>query len=393
MNRTIAFLVVGLIFSLIFSGCLKLQNTSSEEKVVLRVAWWGKQNRHDLTNNAIALFKKKHPNIEIQVDYCSWEGYYNKILLKSASDSLPDLFQCGIKDKEMSSIITQNMLCDLSSYAKDKTLDLSDCPVNLLDAGIIKEKLLAIPFGFGKSIMVVDPQIFEAAGVEMWEKGYNYDQFEKDLIQIRERTGKYGIVSLKPFWFFERWYVRSLGQKMYNDEGTGLGFSEKTLADCFRMVLRIQEKGAVPTLEMESQIKDIEDSPFIKGEAACEIITTSSYNQYVKMANRPIKLAYKPNDTLASEQLGAGVMFAVSSNSSHKKDAVRLLNFFLNDSDAVIAMQGERGIPLPGKMPSTGPSILNHLNTSFFSILYFIPSLTSPILNVILAVEFPTMFI
>src|SRR5690242_4474688 len=42
---------------------------SSGDKIELRFAWWGSQDRHDRTIKVIQLFEQQHPNINITYEF------------------------------------------------------------------------------------------------------------------------------------------------------------------------------------------------------------------------------------------------------------------------------------------------------------------------------------
>lgn len=63
----------------------------SEEPVTLRVYWWGSQTRHDLTMAAIEKFEEKYPNITVEAEFTSWDGYWSKLATQVAGNLLPDV--------------------------------------------------------------------------------------------------------------------------------------------------------------------------------------------------------------------------------------------------------------------------------------------------------------
>ena len=63
------------------------------ETIELRVAWWGSQDRHNRTLGAIELFEKKYPDIRVEAEFSSWNGYWERIAAQAAGGNLPDVFQ------------------------------------------------------------------------------------------------------------------------------------------------------------------------------------------------------------------------------------------------------------------------------------------------------------
>ena len=47
-------------------------NKTDDEKITIRVAWWGNQTRNDLTVKALDLYTEKHPNVTFETEPSSW---------------------------------------------------------------------------------------------------------------------------------------------------------------------------------------------------------------------------------------------------------------------------------------------------------------------------------
>ena len=99
MKRILAFVLASLmLFALVSTA-------AAEEPVTLRILWWGSQTRHDLTMAAIEKFMEKNPDIKIEPEYTSWDGYWEKVatqiagggtgLTGSARPSEPYVSFCG----------------------------------------------------------------------------------------------------------------------------------------------------------------------------------------------------------------------------------------------------------------------------------------------------------
>ena len=50
-------------------------NKTDDEKVTIRVAWWGNQTRNDLTVKALDLYTEQHPNVTFETEPSSWDGF------------------------------------------------------------------------------------------------------------------------------------------------------------------------------------------------------------------------------------------------------------------------------------------------------------------------------
>ena len=60
-------------------------STSSDEQVTLRFAWWGGDERANATMEVINKFMEENPNIKIEAEYGSSDGYHDKMATMTAS--------------------------------------------------------------------------------------------------------------------------------------------------------------------------------------------------------------------------------------------------------------------------------------------------------------------
>ena len=93
----------------------------AQEKIVLRVSWWGSQGRHDRTLAAIELFEQKYPHITIEPEFAGWDNYWERIGAQAAGRNLPDVFQQDMQYLDLYS--SRNMLADLQPYVDSGAID------------------------------------------------------------------------------------------------------------------------------------------------------------------------------------------------------------------------------------------------------------------------------
>ena len=63
------------------------------DKCSLRFSWWGGDDRHKATLDAIGLWNKKHPDITITPEYGGWDGWTEKVSAQMRSGTEPDIMQ------------------------------------------------------------------------------------------------------------------------------------------------------------------------------------------------------------------------------------------------------------------------------------------------------------
>ena len=70
-----------------------VKSYNPDEECTISISWWGSDDRHDATLKAIELFENENPNIHVDVDYGSWNGWKNKIFEEYESDTCADVIQ------------------------------------------------------------------------------------------------------------------------------------------------------------------------------------------------------------------------------------------------------------------------------------------------------------
>lgn len=81
------------------AGGGQAQGTSAEggsdsgEQITLRFSWWGGDDRHEATLEAIKLFEEKYPNIKISPEYSGFDGYQSKLSASLAGGQEADIMQ------------------------------------------------------------------------------------------------------------------------------------------------------------------------------------------------------------------------------------------------------------------------------------------------------------
>src|SRR5690606_12574993 len=86
----------------------------SDEPVTLRMYWWGGDNRHERTQQAIDLFEDKYPNITVEPEFADWTGYWEKLATSTAGKNMPDVIQ--MDQLYLASYADRGTLVDLTDY-------------------------------------------------------------------------------------------------------------------------------------------------------------------------------------------------------------------------------------------------------------------------------------
>lgn len=314
-----------------------------DEKVNIRFSWWTNPNRTKVTKEAVKLFEEKYPNIDVTMEYYSWDSYWQKMGTVAAGGSLPDVMQ--MDGSRLKNFVDKGQLMDLGTT----DIDTSGVGENTLELGKVDGKLYALTTSINAQILISNPEILEKAGVSIPEENYTWEEFADLLVKIHEETGLYGAANEMEQPAYLDYWARTKGEDLYSADGKSVGLSNETLTTWFQYWLDLQEKGGVPTAEENAAYahNDMSASPFISEKTAFNWLFLGTGGQYETALNKPIKRLLLPEwgNENKPYPLHAAMFWTMSANTKHPDEAAKLIDFLENDPEVAKLFQNDRGIP------------------------------------------------
>lgn len=148
---------------------------SADGDVTIRMTWWGGQTRHDLTQQLLDKYTELNPNVHFETTPSGWDGYFEKLATDTATGGMADIVQMDYM--YISTYAKNGSLADLSEYASNGTLDISNVDDALMDAGTIDGKMVGIPLSTSLVSFIYNPSVLEEAGVEAPKNGWTWNNF------------------------------------------------------------------------------------------------------------------------------------------------------------------------------------------------------------------------
>lgn len=378
-NRILAFILTGAIFSSMaaFTGCSRTGSSGassgngSNQNITISFTWWGSQTRHDYTKKLLDMYHQKHPNINFTTTPAGYDGYEQKLTTEAAGDALPDLMQM---DYSFIEEFTKNgSLADLSSYVKNKTIDLSDADQSLVNSGKVGGKLGSIVIAETAPSIVYNPAVLSKAGLSEPTSGWTWDDLVNDSITIQQKTGGFGLGTTIPSDSVDmlfNYYLRQYSFSLYSADGKKLGYSDdKYFTQFVSLFKKMQDAKAEPTVDQYTQIstKGKEQSLVAQSQAGF-MFEWANYPTIAAATNPNLKLAFMPNDskTVKAMYLKPSMFLSVSNSSKYKKQCAEFINWFINDTDANNTINAERGVPISSKIRSGMEANLSAQNKLMF---------------------------
>jgi multiple sugar transport system substrate-binding protein len=330
---------------------------ASGDKVELRFAWWGSQDRHDRTIKAIQLFEQMHPNISITYEFAGFQDYFTKMSTYATGGNLPDLMQ---QDYATINQWTSNgLIIPLDDYVNDHTINLADVPKSSVDGGRINGKLIAINLGNNSQSMMIDVDAFQKAGVALPTDTWTWDDFEKAATDIHSKLGiAAGGANLDDPQMWKSLHI-GLGEWVYTSDNKALGYSDDApFVNYLKRLGRLQDAGAITAQQEEIanyRSGNVEALPIVKGSAAMQYLWSNQLVAAWKAAGdaRHFQLAMLPRtsaDGKAENYLKPSQFISITKDSKHPKEAAMFIDFITNSVDANNILLGERGVPISPKI-------------------------------------------
>jgi multiple sugar transport system substrate-binding protein len=353
--KKLLFSTLSLVMVFFAGGCGDLDLADSaeskgNEKITIKIAWWGEKPRHDYTLEVIELFEEKYPTINVEPLYSNWDDYWKRLAPMAAGNQLPDIIQMDLL--YFKTYTKNSLLEDLTPYINQEVIQTESISEGILSGGRIDENLYGFPLGLNAPAIIVDPNLLSSGGDNEPNSTWTWSDFEKIALQVHKDKGIYGSNGMKSPDVFFSYYLRTKGMNLYNKTGTGLGYDDDQLfIDYFDMQIRLLDEGAFPRADVTEQIKGIEDELLVKQQSAMQWVYSNQYIGFLQASNRQLELLPPPGP---GQEVGLSVkpsmLFSMSKSSKHKEAAAQFINFFINNIEANKVIKGERGVPISTKV-------------------------------------------
>lgn len=151
----------------------------------VKLQWWGLWEESNAVQSLIADFKKDHPNIDVEYQKRTPQEYRERLLARIKNGSGPDIFRYHNSWRPM----LADVLLPLSNdVITPEAFSEAYYPVMQKDL-VSNGAIYGIPLNADSLAMYVNPELFEAAGVQV---PTNWDDFVKvsKQLTVKDPSGK-----------------------------------------------------------------------------------------------------------------------------------------------------------------------------------------------------------
>ncbi|MEV6519689.1 ABC transporter substrate-binding protein [Micromonospora chalcea] len=310
--------------------------------VKLSVFWWGGEARAKLTEDALALYTKKHPDVTFEKTWQANQGYFDKLATLTAGGNPPDLFQ--IDDNYLAEYAGRSTTLDLGSYQDSGKLDVSKFPKSLLEYGVVDGKLAGVAAGENTQGLVYNKTLLTKNGLPEPTTGMSWEEHIAWAEQVAKKTKVPGTqdpsADYKALWV----WLRQQGKDLYN--GKELGFTAEDVTKWFELWKGARDRGATPKPDVihEGNSSDITKQLVVTGKSATSWVWVNQMPDLKKNTKDELGVVAYPGDP-SGQWARASMYWSVFKGSKHKDVAVDVINFLNNDPEAVALLGTDRGLP------------------------------------------------
>lgn len=335
----------------LLAACGGPAQTDADEPVELRVSWWGGNEVHRAQLDAIARFEQRHPGITVKAEYSGWAGYLERLATQIAGDTAPDLMQ-----------INWNWLTLFSGDGRgfhdlrelDQWIDLGAFSADAIEMGTVRDRLNALAPTMTARLFWYNKTTWDRAGLPLPQ---TWDDLLAAGPVFRDRLGPdYYPLNLNfqdVIAMAYSWYVQRNDQPLIDEENKRLYATRAQLVEAARFYQRLVDAHVVAdarTIASYGHLQRHELRPWIDGRWAGLYEWSSAVGKTAEALAPGQELVLGPYPMLPQAQTAGliykpGMMFAIKRDTPHAREAAMLLDFLLNDPEAVRILGTRRGVP------------------------------------------------
>ena len=344
------------VLSLVVAGCTPGGPTggnqdSGDGQTVIRVSWWGSDERHNMTTEAIALFEEKNPDIRVEPEYTGFDSYWERLTTQAAGSNLPDVIQMDTSKLEQ--YISSELVLDLNELIENGTINMDDVEDVYQEMNIKDGSTYAIASGANAFSTLYNEALFEKYDINL-EPGYTYDDLYEamDTVSKGEGDGAWGFDFVKAEYEAFTHYARQFEQHLYGEDGQ-LGFEDQTLVDFLTLEKNMIDNGVSTPHDVTVEINDSGESMIANREAAMAVGASNGVIGIQPMSEDPIGVNVLPvaeGATAPGDWIRPSMSFSISAATDKQEAAGKFIDFMTNDIEGNEILMAERGVPISSEV-------------------------------------------
>ncbi|MGN6712500.1 ABC transporter substrate-binding protein [Anaerocolumna jejuensis] len=316
---------------------------TTDSKTNLSIMWWGSDARHEATQKVLDMYTAKS-GVKFTTEYTGWDGYWSKLPVLAASNSMPDILQMDAA--YIHQYVDSGQLADLTNLVDLSGLVGEDEIENYK----INGKLYGVPLSRNGQGIVYSKTKLAKYGIDEPANGWSWEDMIAWARSAKKKlpSGIYPLYDVRNVYPSYQEYVQSHGGAKTLD-GNQFNFSQDTYKEFMKLYNDLVDEGLCPSADVS--ISNVELDPlndnFLNGKVLLRSVSIGSVASLAEML---------PDDELGCVSLPQGdggsgwcqstIFFAVGANSKNVEAAAKFIQYFISDVDAGKTLMTVRGLPL-----------------------------------------------
>ena len=344
-----AFLVCGVLAAALFSlGCSRKSGgtgspAADSAKTTIRVAWRGRDNRRNVTLEAVKLFEQANPDIAVILEYMETDGYWDNLAGQVADGTAPDVMQCG---DNYPGYVAQDALLELEPYTGN-LLDVSRFDQDALEAGSMNGHLYGVCLGTATLALVYNKSLLEKGGASLPKDPMTWNELRLYALSIMPHLlpGVYPLVDNSSNQTdYITYFLRQNNAPLYRD-----GASRATVEDFAQWIAfweNLRADQLIPDIETAGSYLETgpETSMLTAGKAVIGLIRSNLFGIYQEATADELDFIQVPDIEKNALWKQPTRYLCVNKKSAEPKAAVRFIDFFVNNPDVGKMLGADLGV-------------------------------------------------
>ena len=328
------------------------------DQITLRFSWWGGEERLAATLDVIKQYEELNPNVKIEPEYGSSDGYADKLATQLASGTAPDIIQ--IDPGLMPALVSDetNYFLDLNTSSFDFS-NFDENYYKLRINGFYDGKQLGIPTGISGGAVLVNKGLADQIGIDFHTQ-YTWDDLFDWAKKVREfDDSMYLICSNKDYVanILANNYAKQLSGKTFiNEETKEINLTAEQWQEVYTFVKRLYDEEVIAPASYSAAYSgdNMQSDPnWIAGKYVCSF-TYMSTMETLAAANTDAEYTaglfplYQGSDVDAWNA-NCPQIIAINAKSKNPEAAVEFLDYFFNNEKAMETLGCTRSVPPTAK--------------------------------------------
>lgn len=325
----------------VISGCGEQKTDMAVgDTITIEYSWWGDDSRNQYTLDAVDIFEKENPEINVKCKYGVWNGYEKRQHIYMKSQETPDvmLINYGWLDTYSSDGSGFYDLNTLSDY-----IDFENYTEEELAFGTKNGRLNAVPIAFNTETFYYNETLWNSYGLSIprtWD-----DLFDAARIMSKDGVYPLGMTKKSLFFMLLSHYIQTTGNDPVKSDGT-LNLNKEQIGDMLDFYKELLDKKVLMSVDSFNR------NAFASGEVGGTLAWVSDAGGYcdpLKENGYDVKIGEyicEPGAKSLGWFVKPATMYAISNNTEHPEAAAKLLNYLLNGEEMTLRQGTEKGVPI-----------------------------------------------